>query len=96
MAINPVEYHFQFLEWFSKAYPELHTQYADLFVLHLKTPVISVRKEGIEEASLTQIEKIVKEFNHQFEQYKSADWAPIREALTGKKSRKIKSYRLSR
>ena len=73
MAINPVEYHFQFLEWFSKAYPELHAQYADLFVLHLNTPVISVRKEGIEEASLTRIEKIVKEFNHQFEQYKSSE-----------------------
>jgi len=65
MEISPVEYHFQFLAWFSKAYPELHAQYADHFILHLIKPVIGFREQGLDEASIIRLEQIVREFNDQ-------------------------------
>jgi len=67
MAISPVDFHFRFLDWFSKTYPELHESYSGKIVLHINEPVITIRSAGIDEPIIKELQKIVEEFNQQLQ-----------------------------
>ena len=67
MEINPVEYHYQFLAWFSKVHPELHALYADHIVLHLNKPCITLRKGSADECKSKLLAQIIAEFTQEMQ-----------------------------
>ena len=57
-----MDYHFQFLDWFRKTYPSLEAFYSGYMVLHVNTPLITVRNDGIDQTAKKLLLIIVAEF----------------------------------